>query len=568
MKRRGLYCLLVVMIAVTAVLYFHNTLEPQSVRQGSKECVKSEGWTSAIVADVNSREIHLQVGGKEVASGHNAYMDDNMNLMISSSVLTDAFYCAANFYDREMLVLEKNARRIELTVGDHVMKRDEKEVHLAAAPVLIGEELFIPVEAVSKGLGYSYTWSMAENTAVMANENDEKEVLPYRYDYREIGKVPKVKNQGALGTCWAFASLNALETSLLPEYNLDLSEDRMSLNSDFNVDQHKGGDYTMSIAYLAAWRGPVLEEDDPYGDGESPAGLSAVKHVQEIQMIGNKDYQGIKRAVYLHGGVQTSIYTPLKNYKSRSKYYNNDTNAYCYIGEQKANHDIVIIGWDDSYPKENFNMELEGDGAFICLNSWGEEFGDNGIFYISYYDTNIGIHNLVYTRVEETDNYSNIYQSDLCGWVGQMGYGNDSAYFANVYQTKGEELLRSVAFYATGPDTEYEVYVVRDAADKYSFYKRQLVASGNLKLAGYYTVELEESIPLDAGERFAVIVYITTPGSVHPIAIEYMVDESTETVDLSDGEGYISANGSQWTSAESTQQSNICLKAFTDDVSD
>ncbi len=59
-----------------------------------------------------------------------------------------------------------------------------------------------------------------------------------------------------------------------------------------------------------------------------------------------------------------------------------------------------------------------------------------------------------------------------------MGYGNDSAYFANVYQTKGEELLRSVAFYATGPDTEYEVYVVRDAADKYSFYKRQLVASG------------------------------------------------------------------------------------------
>ena len=95
------------MIAVTAVLYFHNTLEPQSVRQGSKECVKSEGWTSAIVADVNSREIHLQVGGKEVASGHNAYMDDNMNLMISSSVLTDAFYCAANFYDREMLILEK-----------------------------------------------------------------------------------------------------------------------------------------------------------------------------------------------------------------------------------------------------------------------------------------------------------------------------------------------------------------------------------------------------------------------------------------------------------------------------
>ena len=37
----------------------------------------------------------------------------------------------------------------------------------------------------------------------------------------------------------------------------------------------------MSMAYLLSWKGPVLEADDPYGDGVSPAGLKAVKHVQE-----------------------------------------------------------------------------------------------------------------------------------------------------------------------------------------------------------------------------------------------------------------------------------------------
>jgi len=60
------------------------------------------------------------------------------------------------------------------------------------------------------------------------------------------------------------------------------------------------------------------------------------------------------------------------------------------------------------------------------VNSWGDSFGDDGLFYVSYYDSNIGIHNVVYTRVEDNDNYDNIYQSDLCGWVGQLGYECDT----------------------------------------------------------------------------------------------------------------------------------------------
>ena len=101
--------------------------------------------------------------------------------------------------------------------------------------------------------------------------------------------------------------------------------------------------------------------------------------------------------------------------------------SYCYIGTKKPNHDVVIIGWDDNYSKDNFSVSLEGNGAFICVNSWGDRFGDDGLFYVSYYDSNIGIHNVVYTRVEDNDNYDNIYQSDLCGWVGQLGYECDTA---------------------------------------------------------------------------------------------------------------------------------------------
>lgn len=80
----------------------------------------------------------------------------------------------------------------------------------------------------------------------------------------------------------------------------------MSLRNSFHFSQNAGGEYTMSMAYLLAWQGPVLEEEDPYGDGYSPDGLSPACHVQEIQVLPEKDYEAVKRAVYLYGGVQSS----------------------------------------------------------------------------------------------------------------------------------------------------------------------------------------------------------------------------------------------------------------------
>ena len=71
----------------------------------------------------------------------------------------------------------------------------------------------------------------------------------------------------------------------------------------------------------------------------------------------------------------------MQDYESESIYYNRDTNSYCYIGTEKPNHDSVIVA-GMMIPEENFNMDLEGDGAFICTNSWGEDFGDQDILCI------------------------------------------------------------------------------------------------------------------------------------------------------------------------------------------
>ena len=136
-------------------------------------------------------------------------------------------------------------------------------------------------------------------------ETEETADFPERYDSRDYGKAPDVRNQGSLGTCWAVASVSALEASLLPKEHLRFSADHLSLQNGYAKSQDDGGAYTMTMAYLTSWKGPVLAEDDPYGDGYSPEGLSPVKHVQEIRIL--KDSTSIKEAVQAYGAVQTSL---------------------------------------------------------------------------------------------------------------------------------------------------------------------------------------------------------------------------------------------------------------------
>lgn len=407
----------------------------------------------------------------------------------------------------------------------------------------------------------------AETEAPTEKENGsrtgEAQELPARYDAREDGRASTVKDQGEFGTCWAVTASSALEAALLPKERLIFSADHISMRNAYGKAVEEGGAYAMAISYLAGWMGPVAEEDDPYGDGKSPEGLSPIRHVQEMQILQEKDITEVKKLVYQCGAVQSSFYMDMENASHSSVYYNEFEHAYCYAGGEAANHDVLIIGWDDSYPKSSFSVDVKRDGAFICQNSWGESFGENGIFYVSYEDALIGSSCVGYTRVENTDNYENIYQTDLCGWVGQIGYGGPECYFANVYTAERDETLAAVGFYATGRHTEYTVYVAEEFSNSFSLIGKKAAASGSFENGGYYTVNLEKEIKLEKGQRFAVAVKIYTPDAKYPVAAEYRADEDSRNVTIEDGEGYLGANGISWQNTEESYGCNVCLKAYT-----
>lgn len=566
MKYSKRYIAFTVVILFVFLVKFHVLgVDNASVGRFRGGTLEAKVWNPLVAKDVNSNQVKALIDNQEYTSDQvEFYMNKDRNIMVPVSMLRDALNCSARVYDNDRLLVEKHNLSVSLSLDEkkaYVNGEDEK---IKSALTKVGGKLYVSLNDLSNLLGYKCDFDITKNTVVAA-DTDTSALVPAYFDLREKGRVSQIRNQGTYGTCWAFAATSALESSLLPEEKYLFSVDNMSMSNSFHANQYDGGEYTMGMAYLAAWQGPVYDADDPYGDGVTRDDLAAVKHVQQMLIIDGKDYQGIKEAVFKYGGVQTSLYSTIASSKTKTPYYNKQTNSYCYMGQDKPNHDVVIIGWDDNYPKENFNVDLEGDGAFICQNSWGSSFGDNGVFYVSYYDTNVGTHNVVYTDIESADNYDNIYQSDLCGWVGKMGYDKEDMYGANIFTAQSAESLRASGFYATAADTSYKLYVVKNFENEYSFKNKTLVAEGSLKNAGYYTVDFDEPVDLESGERYAIVLYINTPGSTHPMAIEYNSGEAyMSTVNLDDGEGYISYDGVAYINVKEKQDCNLCIKAFSD----
>lgn len=535
------------------------------VKAGSRERECEDEFLADLAEMNNKKGIAIDVGETELSMvEEKPYMSTRASLMFPVEQLTDAFNCSAQIYDNGNILIEKGVNKISLYVNSASAKINGTVVEMSDRVQSIDGVIYVPLADIAQYINYDFSMDYKEARASLTQISEEV-VLPERYDMRELSRVTPVRDQGRYGTCWAFASLAALETTLTPKENLEFSPDHMSLCNGFSLDQDAGGEYTMAIAYMASWKGPVYESDDPYGDGETDDTLKARKHLEEAQIIGSKNYTGIKEAVYKYGAVETSIYTQMTTADSWSMYYNRDRATYYYDKEAACNHDIIIVGWDDHFPKEYFTVQPEKDGAFICKNSWGTKFGEDGYFYVSYEDANIGTTNVVYSKLGNADNFNHIYQSDLLGWTGQLGYNRESAYFANVYKAGKNEELAAVSFYATDVNTSYKVYVVPKFEDADSLNQRTLVAEGSFDNAGYYTVRLDKAVILEDNQKYAVVVYIETPGSIHPVAIEYDADERTKNFDITDGEGYISLYGSKWANTEETQNCNLCLKAFTND---
>lgn len=568
MKRLLLLCVMLVLIA----LFQPNLVSKEAKYPRKAVNTSSNFYTNKRVQLLeNKLNINVVLDGKYIPFDDEygfPYIDTNFRTQVPLRIVSEAFGIIVTWNQgTNEAILEKDNIIIRVPNDASYIYVNNIKHDIDTKVVAKNNRLYIPIRFIMEHYGCLVEWDSIINSVVIISE-ENKDDLPQFFDGRKLSNVTEVKNQGALGTCWAFANLAALETSLMPNSYWNFSEDHMSFHTGYNITQNSGGNNMMATAYLLSWKGPVIEQDDPYGDGVTTQGLKSVVNVQGYESIPDHDIEAIKRAVMEHGGVQTSLYMPLANSTSISNYYNPSTSALFYDGARKQNHDVVIVGWDDNYLASNFAPGIRPikNGAFICKNSWGTEFGDKGYIYISYEAKQFLLNNLVYTRVDEIGKYDNIYQSDLLGWVGTVGYGKTSAYFSNAYTSKGKEIISAIGFYAVESNIQYEVYVVPKFITNSSLNNRILVAEGSFTNMGFYTVDFNQEIIVESGTKYAVIVKVTTENPSYQIPIEYVSGEQTKNVVITDGEGYRSYDGKTWDRTETKLNANICLKVYTRNI--
>ncbi len=422
-------------------------------------------------------------------------------------------------------------------------------------------------------------------------KNTRRGVFPERYDLRDVNGsryVTSVKNQDPYNNCWAFSAIGSLESAYMKKTGaeLDLSEMHLSYyafkdpvgftSSTANVLENGGFD-NMSVATMARWTGPVLETSAPYN--RIPVGPSSnyanSLHLQDAYFLSLQFLSGSlqptndirKELIMSLGAISIAYYA-----SGMDTAYNETTSSWCNLDvpAKPADHAVLAVGWDDTYPKENFNANSRPsrNGAWLIKNSWGTNWGQGGYFWLSYEDTSLG-DGTVYIP-EETTNYDNVYDYDALGWCNSLGDSTGTVYtgwMANVFKTNGAEVLKAVSFYTTDVNATYEISVYSALKNASNPTSGTMVSSqtGSQPIAGYHTVKLTTPVPLAKGTTFAVVVKMTTPSYGFPLAVEFPVQGYSDSMTSKRGESFMSLDGTTWADGMDVARhpANACIKAFT-----
>ena len=432
--------------------------------------------------------------------------------------------------------------------------------------------------------------------------------LPSSYDPRSENLTPVITNQGSYGICWAYASVSSLESSMIYQdpdkyAGIDLSpyhlayftynrENISNLSSPLPGLEGIAGDFTIvpdsdiidnirglnvgGLEYqgkyaLASGIGAVNESAvpfDSYGNN-TPISRDLAISQNEIRLdaafsIPFNEKDAIKTHLMQSGaGILGFNITTDKPYL-----YQTDFGDWAYyLGNVNqdtlsivAGHAVTLIGWDDTFA--SFGTKPEKDGAWLTQNSWGADPGNCTNIWIAYDEPSL-IGPVFYVGGEAA--YDHNYQYDGGALMNDHPTNQTTVKIANVFTAGGDELIRTVSL-DTNQSVRYNISIYTDPEGSPDAGRLAAEQSGTISYAGYYTIDLDEPVPIEKGQNFSVVYLLETGGHLNISIDSSIVDEEVETVTFAKtGQSYLN-NGTGWTDLSADGKTNLRIKAFTNDT--
>jgi cathepsin L len=206
------------------------------------------------------------------------------------------------------------------------------------------------------------------------------------FDWRSLDKVTPVRDQGACGSCWAFAAVSAFESSALFHNNLTYQQvqnfadgsEQQVLNCSKPGSYGCGGGWYHSAFELMTKEGLALEQSIPYQGSDLPCpsiGNNLKFQAETWNAVRDDTYipsvSDLKQALCEHGSLAVAV-TVTELFQAYTGGVFNENSS------QNVNHAVTLVGWDDSKK------------AWLMKNSWGTGWGENGYMWIAYNSNSIG----------------------------------------------------------------------------------------------------------------------------------------------------------------------------------
>jgi len=184
-------------------------------------------------------------------------------------------------------------------------------------------------------------------------------------DWRNKGKVQKIKDQGQCGSCWTFSATSAIESMWAIKHgNLGSYAEQVLVDCDTRSYGCNGGNQSTAYNYFKS-HNEVNESDYRYTARDGKCKYSSVPHTK----VSTTGYKTVARnspdqmkAALSNNPLSVSLHANNSFERYRNGIFN-DTSC-----GTRMNHAVNVVGWGQSGNTD----------YWIMRNSWGRTWGESG----------------------------------------------------------------------------------------------------------------------------------------------------------------------------------------------